>query len=470
MIPESKSALATLGFERHVRQPDDLNQQQRSGPVSIAATLFFAPVQANVQMGMARKPLKLTTPWENVILKSGTSEGGSIMTNDSQVAPLPGQVPEVFRPHVPALDGIRGLAILLVMVVHLMTSNSRSGNRFFDFVSAIRGATWTGVDLFLVLSGFLITGILYDSLSSKDYFRNFYARRVLRIFPLYYGFLLLLICLTIPLHLQWHGMQYVLLSYTQNLGIFTKDFTGFTPAPLVNLNHFWSLAVEEQFYLVWPCIVFFVRDARKLILTALVLCSAALALRFVMLAHGASPVEIYVFTGCRADSLMIGGALALTFRTGLRPALLRYSGIAFFVLFAVMACVGGYLGGINKDNYFVASVGYTIIAVAYAALIGTVIARPAWTRIAFENSFMRFFGKYGYGLYVYHVLVGALTTPLRYRIDAASHSKAIGVVLSALIAGALSVVVAFTSYHLYEKHFLKLKKHFEPKACDSWST
>jgi peptidoglycan/LPS O-acetylase OafA/YrhL len=386
------------------------------------------------------------------------------MMSDSQAAPSPERVSEVFRPHVPALDGIRGLAILLVMVVHLMASNSHTGNRFFDFVSAIRGATWTGVDLFFVLSGFLITGILYDSLPSKDYFRNFYARRVLRIFPLYYGFLLLLICLTIPLHLQWNGKQYILLSYTQNLGIFTKDYTGFTPAPLVNLNHFWSLAVEEQFYFVWPCIVFFVRDARKLILTALVLCSAALALRFVMLAHGASPVEIYVFTGCRADSLMIGGALALTFRTRLRPVLLRYSGIAFFVLFVAMVCAGGYLGGLDKDNYFVASVGYTIIAFTYAALIGTVIARPAWTRVAFENGFMRFFGKYSYGLYVYHVSVSALKIPLRHRIDVASHSKAIGVVLTALIVGALSVVVAFASYHLYEKHFLKLKKYFEPKG------
>jgi peptidoglycan/LPS O-acetylase OafA/YrhL len=389
------------------------------------------------------------------------------MRDESHNATLSRQDPAAFRPHVPALDGIRGLAVLLIMAVHLLASNTNTGIRFFDFLSAILSAAWTGVDLFFVLSGFLITGILYDSVSSKDYFKNFYARRVLRIFPLYYGFLLLLICLTYPLHLQWHGTQYILLSYTENLGIFTKDFTGFRPAPFVNLNHFWSLAVEEQFYLVWPCIVFFVRDARKLILTALVLCSAALALRFVMLAYGASTAEIYVFTGCRADSLMIGGALALTFRTRLRPVLLRYSGIAFFVLFAALACVAGYLGGLDEGNYFVESVGYTIIAITYAGLIGTVIARPAWTRIAFENDIMRFFGKYSYGLYVFHYsLDAALTVPLRHLVDAKFHSKALGVVVSALIVGVLAVLVAFASYHLYEKHFLKLKKYFEPKGTN----
>ena len=202
------------------------------------------------------------------------------------------------RPHVPALDGIRGLAVLLVMMEHLFWSNSTTGNRIFDAMSAVRASAWVGVDLFFVLSGFLITGILFDSLNSDGYFKNFYSRRVLRIFPLYYGFMLLLICLTHPLHLEWQGTQYILLTYTQNLGLFTKNWTGFRPASFVNLNHFWSLAVEEQFYFAWPLIVFFVRDVRKLIFTALTLSVAALILRVVLVSRDADPMLIYVFTGC----------------------------------------------------------------------------------------------------------------------------------------------------------------------------
>ncbi|MGC2512156.1 MAG: acyltransferase, partial [Acidobacteriaceae bacterium] len=96
------------------------------------------------------------------------------------------------RRHVPALDGVRGLAILLVLVSHLMLFNDRTGSRVGDSLSALRGLGWVGVDLFFVLSGFLITGILFDTLHDPHYFRSFYMRRFLRIFPLYYGFLFFL--------------------------------------------------------------------------------------------------------------------------------------------------------------------------------------------------------------------------------------------------------------------------------------
>ena len=99
------------------------------------------------------------------------------------------------RRHVPALDGVRGLAILLVLVSHLMLFNNRTGSRFGDSLSALRGLGWVGVDLFFVLSGFLITGILFDTLHDPHYFRSFYMRRFLRIFPLYYGFLFFLLVL-----------------------------------------------------------------------------------------------------------------------------------------------------------------------------------------------------------------------------------------------------------------------------------
>jgi peptidoglycan/LPS O-acetylase OafA/YrhL len=368
------------------------------------------------------------------------------------------------RLHVLALDGVRGLAILLILAQHLLGSNLQTGKRFVDAMSAIRNSTWVGVDLFFVLSGFLITGILYDSVSSGGYFKNFYARRVLRIFPLYYGFLLLLLCLTRPLHLRWNGMQYILLTYTQNLGIFTRDYTMFRPAPFLNLNHFWSLAVEEQFYLVWPLIVYFVRDARKLIPTAIALSVGALILRIVLVAHGAPNYMVYVFIGCRADSLMIGGVLALLVRTGARQAVMRYSKFVFLAGLVVLSSIGIYLGEFDLDDRFVHTWGYSLIAIAFAGLIGSTLARPAWTRLAFENGFMRFFGKYSYGLYVFHYSVdAACTATLRKWLDANLHSKGLAVVLGSLVVGGISVAVAFLSYQLYEKHFLKLKDYFEPR-------
>jgi peptidoglycan/LPS O-acetylase OafA/YrhL len=389
----------------------------------------------------------------------------STPSSDASVPGSLGQGTAGFRPHVPALDGIRGLAVLLIMAQHLLQSNGATGNRILDVISAVRATTWVGVDLFFVLSGFLITGILFDSLYSDGYFKNFYLRRILRIFPLYYGFLLLLICLTYPLHLEWHGTQYILLTYTQNLGIFTKDWTGFRPASFVNLNHFWSLAVEEQFYFVWPLIVFFVRDVRKLIFTALTLSVAALILRIVLVSNGADSMLIYVSTGCRADSLMIGGGLALLLRTKSRPVLLRYSAFMFSALLLVLLSAGLRPGGLDIHNRFVKTFGYSIVAVIFASLIGATIARAAWTRVAFENSFMRFFGKYSYGIYVFHYsLDAALTVPLRRWLLPVVHSKTLSVLLSGFIVALLCVATAVISYQVYEKRFLKLKRYFEPQV------
>ena len=111
---------------------------------------------------------------------------------------------------------------------------------------------------------------------------------------------------------------------------------------------------------------------------------------------------------------MIGGALALLLKTKLRPLLLRFSAFTFssvsaLVLLSVSIC----LGGLDGSNHFMSTFGYSIIAVTFASLIGATIARPAWTRIAFENRFMRFFGKYSYGIYVFHYsLDAALTVPI----------------------------------------------------------
>jgi len=189
--------------------------------------------------------------------------------------------------HLKPLDGIRGVAILMVIGSHAFTANAEAGGVLTRRISACLGYGFFGVDLFFVLSGFLITGILVDSLDEDGFFRKFYARRVLRIFPLYYGVLLVLFLLTPVLRLQWHGMGWLMLGYFQNVR--PNEIGTFSPGAGVALNHFWSLAVEEQFYLFWPAMVFFIRDRRRLLITTIAISAGALIFRLILIRMASAP-------------------------------------------------------------------------------------------------------------------------------------------------------------------------------------
>ena len=188
--------------------------------------------------------------------------------------------------HLPALDGVRGFAVLGVACSHLFPATPHSPLEAFVHSTFAFGAS--GVDLFFVLSGFLITGILFDSLPDPGFFRKFYARRVLRIFPLYYGVLAAFAVAALVFGLNFHHQLLSLALYLQNTHLVAqpiRDYFGPTGLPL---PHFWSLAIEEQFYLVWPVTVYFLRTRHRL----LIFCAAALLLcpfapRFLFL-HGVS--------------------------------------------------------------------------------------------------------------------------------------------------------------------------------------
>ena len=149
--------------------------------------------------------------------------------------------------HLPALDGVRAIAFLLVVFAHINMSfgGETAGEGVSLWVSKIFRGGWVGVDLFFVLSGFLITRILLDARQTDGYFRNFYARRALRIFPLYYGFLALMFALAVVKPDRFHystADQASLLLYYYN--VHAAFHTGLT-----GVHHFWSLAVEEHFHL-----------------------------------------------------------------------------------------------------------------------------------------------------------------------------------------------------------------------------
>src|SRR5687767_5633954 len=217
---------------------------------------------------------------------------------------------------VPALDGVRGFAILLVLVLHFSAYGHelpRSGLLIDQLYYRVAAAGWIGVDLFFVLSGFLITGILYDAKGSPHYFRNFYIRRTLRIFPLYYGALILFLVI-FPLLWPNHGglrsMQndgWWYWTYLSNLKIARDGWPQFGA-----IGHFWSLAVEEQFYLIWPLLVLAL-NRRQLQITCVLCLIAALAVRVVLNAQGNNPAA-FVLTPARLDALAVGAYLALAAR------------------------------------------------------------------------------------------------------------------------------------------------------------
>src|SRR5258706_11472560 len=174
------------------------------------------------------------------------------------------------RPRLPGLDGLRGLAILMVMMVHFGGTTEHGITGAALWFSRLTGAGWCGVDLFFVLSGFLITGILYDAKGAPGGLRNFYARRVLRIFPLYYGTLVVLFVI-LPLLApgpnpglekvaQQQGWLWLYLSNFAAVFIGDHTFAG----GLVQAGDFWALAIEEQFYLVWPLVVLTLRRGNRL--------------------------------------------------------------------------------------------------------------------------------------------------------------------------------------------------------------
>jgi peptidoglycan/LPS O-acetylase OafA/YrhL len=347
------------------------------------------------------------------------------------------------RGHMPALDGLRGIAILLVLAHTFDVIQTRSGTG--HDLDLVLDTGWIGVQLFFVLSGFLITGILLDTRDRPHYFRSFWIRRALRIFPLYFG---VLTVATIA-----GAASIYLWTYSSNFA-----------APLGHAEptfpHFWSLAVEEQFYLVWPFVVW-LGGRRGVIALSFILTVVAIASRIYVRSH-LGPEATYQFTPCRMDALAIGAGVAALIRgdnlrrfvANARASLLGAIGFALIV--------GAFIvGHVARTSAKMQIDGYTLLAIGFGVLlIGVLPPHGAPARIL-SWSPLRRIGMYSYGMYVFHapfhILVGI---PLLERLHW-TQGAAFGV---AYMIGATLVTLglAALSYHLYEKRFLALKQRFTP--------
>ena len=386
--------------------------------------------------------------------------------------------------HLPVLDGVRGLAVLLVMVHHfapfggasLSLGGLRLTRQIGEVLCRVPRSGWCGVDLFFVLSGFLITGILLDAKGSPRFFRTFYARRALRVFPLYYG-VLFLVLLALPAlglvrsagarYLVYHSLP--LWCHAANWIIAWKG-EWVCGGGLLQLNHFWSLSIEEQFYLLWPLAVFALGRRRLMAVCAGCVLVAAL-LRSGLALHGTSYTAIYVLTPCRMDALAAGAWLAAAARgpQGL-AALIPAARVALITcgeaLIAMAANAGSW--SLGREGIMNESLVYTLLAVLFTAMLVMVTqARGAIGR-AWAHPALRFFGKYSYGLYVFHSLLAPvfdLAFPAR-DLKHLFHSYLLGAGVSVLLSLGASIAAAMLSFHLYEKHFLKLKRLFEYQGVE----
>ncbi len=377
------------------------------------------------------------------------------------------------RGHMPVLDGVRGLAILLVLITHFV-ADVPATNRAEWAITRVAGYGMFGVDLFFVLSGFLITGILIDSKKPGGYsvyFRNFYMRRSLRIFPLYYGVLVCIFAIA-PLIPFFRGPQLDTLTHEQGwawtylVNVFIWHHGGYG---LPYIDHFWSLAVEEHFYFFWPLVVW-ACPRPALVKVSLWVAIASLVARMV-LSDYMLPLSVYVLTPFRLSALCLGGLLAAVARAPGGVQVLNRAARPMSIA-AVVTLVGTYAFNQVVHAFFLPlhELRNTTFTVLFGALIvHALVASPTSLSGRFlYSSSMRFLGKYSYGLYVFHHFFSYyfVTHDTVAELGARIGSHTLAMALLAVVGSGVSLLVAMASYRFYEKPFLALKRYW-PSGGDA---
>jgi peptidoglycan/LPS O-acetylase OafA/YrhL len=373
------------------------------------------------------------------------------------------------RAFYPALDGFRAIAFLAVFLHHYMHL----------------AWGWSGVDLFFVLSGFLITGILFDARHESNRFRNFYVRRTLRIFPLYYGVMAALLITYPVLQWQWSWKWIVWPLYAGNFARFVHPYADASPlqrladfqplgtfhglhVPLA-LGHFWSLCVEEQFYLLWPCIVFTIRDRIRLIW----ICAASLIVCLCMRILGQHILPQWMLdngvlnraTPFRCDALLVGGLIALLLRGPGAERLLGASRKAVWpaILIAVVVIAGMCGGHVFRPSYpypeWTFTYGLSALDILGALIVLTAIQPDSLLARSLNWSPLRWLGQISYGAYVLHDIPHPIFNWLGTHL-----SKGYGAEISAFMAFVFTLAAAWLSFRFYESRFLVLKERFAARG------
>jgi len=359
------------------------------------------------------------------------------------------------RRFMPELDPLRGIAVLGVLFFHGF--RAEYGELPFTGVRKLLiRATQPGVlgvNLFFVLSGFLITGILLDSRNRPDYYRRFYTRRALRILPAYYS-LLILLALLHQASAAFLGLSFVYLSNMTSLFGVSMDY-----------HPLWSLAVEEHYYIVWPSVV---RKLRPLYLAlfSLAICILVPIARAVAFRHGYLQGEVW-FTWFAADGLAEGSLLAIVLRSSMTRKR-AWIGAALLFTVAVGSMIGGApFGMFSRQTMLGASLQLTVANTFFAGLLVFFLLIGTSSRKGFVNSAtLAFFGYISYGLYLVHPMLFRLYGKLAYLYwpwlqPSVGHFDLI--VLRFVVVGAASIGLSYLSRKYYEEWFLQLKERAAPQ-------
>jgi len=363
-----------------------------------------------------------------------------------------------FRGHISELDGLRAVAVILVLFAHF-GPQCRAGSLLWK----IESVGWTGVDLFFVLSGFLITGILLDSRESRSYYQRFYVRRSLRILPLYYFVLLA----SVLILLVWHvgSARHNLCEaswYLVYLGNARSAFTGHMP-DVAPLGPLWSLQIEEQFYLIFPYLVRSVKPASlgRMLLGVVLLSGPLRWLLYWWNPHWV--IVQYVASPCRLDGLALGGLIALRARMGpwrLRPAYVAWVAVGLSGALCVYLIWGGYDWSSGRIRTF----GYSMVALAFASVLLWVLTyRGAWQTAWLRLRPLQYLGRISYGIYLLQVpsylLVGRIFAHFGKRLVTGESWHA-ATWLGFGAVGVCTVALASLSWYVLERPFLRAKNRF----------
>jgi peptidoglycan/LPS O-acetylase OafA/YrhL len=363
----------------------------------------------------------------------------------------PGAVVAPFGAYVARLDGVRAIAISLVLSVHCVRVPEHG-----TLAWAVRNTLsngWIGVDLFFVLSGFLITRILINSKPARNYFRNFYVRRFLRIMPPYYLLLVLLVMLSPMLGLGPFKNSWIHFAYLSNLN-YALGVPAFLP-----VSHSWSLAVEEQYYLFFPLVVWIasVRSLKRILWGAVLLCPLIRLVVMLLEVKGGA----YFLTICRLDALAMGGLIAIYLMQGDQKLSSGLAGDKAWKAFlaAALTVMAIWLGkGLDFRLPAFSVVGLTIVDGACALFLLAILLRPqSLTSRILASRPMVAIGKVSYGVYLYHLPVYFV---LSHSIASSLGDSWVRTLVLAVTSIGASLGLAFVSWRYFEVKILSLKRYF----------
>jgi peptidoglycan/LPS O-acetylase OafA/YrhL len=379
------------------------------------------------------------------------------------------KVSSTIRGYMPVLNGYRGVAILLVFLFHCVSElageHAKSVNAFYR---DLMNSGWCGVDAFFVLSGFLIAGILLDSREKPNFFQNFYARRILRIFPVFYVFLSIFLGVIHPLIRNYeyaNNLDSTQIWYWFYLGNWKLIFDGvFLIGPI---DHLWSLAIEEQFYLICPALIYFLPRRLLSWFLGIVILSVILFRSWLLLTHPLTNTlsfSIYVNTLCRVDALAIGSLTALWMRSPkILPRLLSIAPILTIVSSISLSIIVITQGGLDKFNPVVQSIGFSLIAIFFCSVLILSVAQSENSLLVRFLSFspLQGLGTISYGFYVYHFPILWMLCDRIYEYT--GKSFLLGHLANVFFCGVLTLVISLLSWYCLEQPILRLKSYFSSK-------